>query len=288
MIRCVALGSELAGAFLSVERRARLGDCYGLAADLLGLEAAQMGEVVARISALTHDLGELFDTPLLSAEEALSLVEEAQELLSERNVESLCELDALRHSTSELEARTAALYDAGRRDSLTGVYNRGHFDRRFDDEFALATAQGRELALLFIDLDHFKRINDTHGHQAGDTVLKSTAALLGRTLRAEDLVARYGGEEFVVLLPGKGAREAVALGQRMLAVLRSQAHPFDGQSVVVTASIGLAVHGPTQSHADASALLAAADAAVYQAKRGGRDRLVAHGTASAVAMSRAG
>ena len=286
LVRCVALGTDLASACLDPARRAALAESYVRGADWLGLDAVQMSEIVTRISALSHDLGQSFDTKLMGADEALSLVEEAQELLAERSVESLAEIDALKARAHELVAQSAVLSDAGRRDSLTGIYNRGHFDASFSSEFAAAASAGHDLALLFIDLDHFKRINDTHGHQAGDAVLQSTASLLSRTVRAQDLVARYGGEEFVVLLPGQGMREAVALATRMLATLRTHTHPLDGQQVVVTASMGLAVHGKAAPFPEPAALLAAADAAAYQAKRAGRDRLCAHGAIQMAPLSR--
>lgn len=275
-VRCIALGSDLADALLGAEHVAALQLVYERAHTLTGLDAMQMSVVVERVLTLSQEIGDLFDTRLLSVEDIIELTEDAQSLLADRNLSTIQEMDVLRASADQLAARTEELAAAGTRDSLTGVYNRGYFDERFAAEFAAAVRDDKPLALLFIDLDHFKQINDRFGHQAGDEVLRSVCGHLRQAVRSSDLVARYGGEEFVLLLPGATAVAATGLGERLLATLRTSAHSFNDQKVVVTASIGLAVHAPQSAFASASALLGAADAAVYAAKHGGRDRLVAH------------
>ena len=285
LVRCVATGNALADALMHADRRASLAAACTVGEALLGLDAAQMAGIIERIATLTHDVGAMFDTALLSAEEALTLSEDAAELLANRNVEAMQEITTLKASATTLEAQAAALNDASRRDALTGVFNRGAFDERIAVEFGAATVAARELALLFIDLDHFKKVNDTHGHLAGDTVLKGAARLIQSVLRAEDHLARFGGEEFVVLLPGAGARAAAGLGQRLLMALRTGAHAFDGTQITVTASIGMAVYGPTYRFADVQEFIRAADEAVYAAKRSGRNRLCAHGVQPVVTLA---
>ena len=285
LVRCIAAGNALADALLASERRAALAAACQVGEALLGLEPAQMAAVIERIATLTHDVGAMFETALLSAEDALTLSEDAAELLANRNVEAMQEITTLKASATTLEAHAAALNDASRRDALTGVFNRGCFDERIAVEFGTATVAARELALLFIDLDHFKKINDTHGHLAGDAVLKGAARLIQSVLRAEDHLARFGGEEFVVLLPGAGARAAAGLGQRLLMALRTAQHAFDGVQITVTASIGMAVHGPASGFSGVADLIKAADEAVYAAKRSGRNRLVAHGMAPVATLA---
>lgn len=190
--------------------------------------------------------------------------------------------DALRRSIAELEDRvqdrTRALEDANAqlvalslRDPLTGVGNRRSFDEALVREWAGALRRRQPLALLLIDADHFKRLNDEHGHLVGDQVLQGLArAIAGVARRTTDQVARYGGEEFVVLLPDTPATEAMALAERVREAV-SGAELAPGIAGV-TASIGLAVAIPTPSDAPSS-LVAAADAALYRAKAGGRDRV---------------
>jgi two-component system cell cycle response regulator len=150
-------------------------------------------------------------------------------------------------------------------DGLTGVANRRAFDAALDRVVAIATRADTPLSVVIIDLDHFKSLNDSFGHLAGDDVLRSVGAALRSCVRQGDVVARYGGEEFALVLPGATATEAVGAARRVLSSFRG----VDGPRPV-TASLGIAcrpVHGLTGAE-----LLAAADAALYRAKEGGRDQ----------------
>jgi two-component system, cell cycle response regulator len=166
------------------------------------------------------------------------------------------------------------LYEAAVRDRLTGLYNRGYFDDRIAAECAFVKRHQSTMAVLLIDLDHFKQINDTHGHPAGDAVLRTTATKIRESLRAEDLAARYGGEEFVVLARGTDAGGALVLGQRLRTRIAQTAMAIPGGSVRVTASIGVAVMRRDLVYRNAAELVAAADEALYEAKRNGRDQVV--------------
>lgn len=161
-------------------------------------------------------------------------------------------------------------------DPLTGCLNRRGFDQAMAREVARARRAGSELALLAVDLDHFKMINDTYGHLAGDEVLRAAGALLSRTARGGDIVARTGGEEFAILLPDTGAAGAFQFATRLCDVVRN--HPFlaaapDGAPIRITTSIGV-VSGAAEPMAKFSAAFSArADIALYEAKRSGRDRV---------------
>ena len=162
---------------------------------------------------------------------------------------------------------------AGMTDGLTGVHNRRYFDHRSLIEFSQAVRHRYPLACLFLDIDHFKTINDRHGHPVGDEVLRQVGGLIQRSLRTGDLAARYGGEEFVVLLPRTDAAGAREVAERIR--LMVQEAPFvtpDGGTLSATLSVGLAMlpDGATSF----GELLAAADRAVYEAKRAGRNRTV--------------
>lgn len=175
------------------------------------------------------------------------------------------------------EAEEAALrrvYEAAMLDGLTGVYNRKHLEERIIAELSYAARHGTPLSIIIIDVDHFKKVNDTHGHLAGDAVLKSVATLLGRTVRPEDIVARYGGEEFVIVARGTPARAAVALAERLREAVSAEAIQFEGKEIKVTSSAGVASLACCGETRDRATLLGAADRRLYAAKQGGRNRVI--------------
>jgi len=153
-------------------------------------------------------------------------------------------------------------------DGLTGVANRRTFEEALVREAARASRTGAPLSLAMLDIDRFKRLNDIHGHLAGDSVLRSVADVLMRECRASDVVARYGGEEFAIILPDTGHGDAHAVADRFRAAIAELDEP-----VPVTASLGVASCRADEL-ADPLALLQAADDALYVAKRGGRNRTV--------------
>ncbi len=160
------------------------------------------------------------------------------------------------------------------RDGLTELYNRRHFDAEFPKELSRSQREGRPLSLLMIDLDHFKAVNDTFGHPAGDLVLKEVTRAIRRELREIDLLCRYGGEEFCAVLPGCASGEAVAVAERIRAAVESL--PWGGRSALpsaVTVSVGVATF--PRPHSNPQALLQAADEALYVAKKRGRNRVAA-------------
>jgi diguanylate cyclase (GGDEF)-like protein len=160
------------------------------------------------------------------------------------------------------------------RDGLTGLYNRRAFNELL--VAAIANEDRREtgrLGLVILDLDHFKKLNDTYGHPAGDAALRSSARLLAQHLRKGDQAARFGGEEFVVILPGLDQDRAVQAAERLRAAVQKHRLVFEGARIPLAASFGVAVW-PADGR-EAEVLLAAADRALYAAKEGGRNRVVA-------------
>jgi diguanylate cyclase (GGDEF)-like protein len=171
--------------------------------------------------------------------------------------------------TADLLAANEALQALSRQDPLTGIHNRRAADERLQTEFMRMKRGEFSYALLLIDVDHFKKINDTFGHQIGDDVLKFVAERLQNNMRATDFVARYGGEEFIVILPLADEEGAKVFAEKLCADLASCLVPVVGK---VTASFG----GVVAKLADTSAetALRAADGAMYQAKQNGRNRVV--------------
>ena len=175
-------------------------------------------------------------------------------------------------STDEFAVAHKRLLQDALTDTLTQLPNRRHGLDFLASEWAFAQSNGLPMACLLLDIDHFKRINDTYGHAAGDAVLRQLSDLLKRTSRGEDLVFRYGGEEFAAVLPNASARIAAQIAERIRALVEKYDFLWTRQSLPVTVSIGVAHLGTAVK--DSQALIQAADAALYQAKNSGRNRVV--------------
>ncbi|MBE3071044.1 MAG: diguanylate cyclase [Planctomycetes bacterium] len=184
---------------------------------------------------------------------------------------------ALRQMVDELELARAAAEEANRKleqlattDELTGLWNRRHFLTALDRECRRAARSGSPLALAMLDLDHFKAVNDTHGHAVGDRVLAEVAAVMQSEARTTDLVARYGGEEFMILMPDTPGASAAAAAERLRRAIEAHAIPVGDQTVRVTASLGATAVEPGETPA-ADRLVRQADEMLYAAKQAGRN-----------------
>jgi diguanylate cyclase (GGDEF)-like protein len=167
---------------------------------------------------------------------------------------------------SSQEEAAVELYEATVRDVTTGAYNRRHFDRRFAEEETFVTDHGGSLALLLLDVDDMKSINDTHGHRTGDLVLRLIAASVQRLLRPEDVLVRYGGDEFVVLCRSTTERNGIILAERIRKSVEQLRFTSAGADVRLTASVGVASETTARGP---GLLVAEADRAMYRAKREG-------------------
>jgi len=170
-------------------------------------------------------------------------------------------------STIQMKDR---IKDLAMRDGLTGLYNRRAFDDELRRAFGREDRQHGRLALVLLDIDHFKKLNDTFGHPAGDAVLRHTARVVEQHLRRGDQAARFGGEEFAIILPGTGEGGAVRLAERVREAVEKAQLVFEGARLSVTVSLGAAVW--PDDGKDQEALLTAADRALYAAKQAGRNR----------------
>jgi diguanylate cyclase (GGDEF)-like protein len=234
--------------------------------DLERSELARLDELGAALALLM---------PLSTAGRVVGLVE----LVSDRSDHRFHagEMAWLRTMTNQAAAAlenvrlVQQLRDAAETDSVTGVYSHRHLQDRLRQETTRASRAGTSLSVLMVDLDEFKGVNDEHGHQAGDRVLRAIAAALRGAVRGGDLVARYGGDEFVVLMPDTDATAAAVVAERAQGAVAALAHPMaDGSEVHVACSIGLATY-PTDGKSGRE-LLRRADAAMYAEKRSRRTR----------------
>ena len=174
--------------------------------------------------------------------------------------------------------RNALLYRAATqsalRDPLTGAGNRVAMEQTLQREIDMSRRHAQPLSVLMLDIDHFKRVNDDHGHGAGDDVLRAIAASIKAQLRNVDMVFRYGGEEFLILLSNTGREAAAMVGERLRRATQSEEYFADGQLIEITVSLGCSTLLPGES---ADSLLRRADSALYVAKREGRNRLAMAG-----------
>lgn len=198
------------------------------------------------------------------------------DLSSRIHLKSRDELEQLANTINWMAENLAqnqrALTELATVDGLTGVFNRREFNRRLSVEIERSRREGHPVSLLMVDIDHFKRLNDTYGHQSGDDALRHVSKLIKTEVRPGDLPARYGGEEFAVILPYADDKDAFAVAERLRSLIAVQDIEIqDGQRVTVTASLGCATF-PTDAETE-EALMTIADAALYHAKRGGRNQV---------------
>ena len=216
--------------------------------------ASQLGDIVKIRQAIGHEVGEL---------RRVVVAKQAEDIA--RNEALTKEVNSLREGIET--ARTAAATDP-----LTGAANRGAFDAEIARLIELAAAGGDGFSLLLIDIDHFKAINDTRGHQVGDRVLTGLVAFCREHLRRSDFVARWGGEEFALLLPSTTARVAMRKAQAMVKTLSKRKWIVDETDrLMFTMSVGVVAW---KAGDDAKSIVDRADRALYQAKRAGRNRAV--------------
>jgi diguanylate cyclase (GGDEF)-like protein len=167
------------------------------------------------------------------------------------------------------------LFERAVRDPLTGLYNRRYFLEHAQKLAVSTTWRDLGLAILLLDLDHFKQVNDQFGHSVGDAILKDASGILRQMTRADDLVARYGGEEFIVALPIRTIALASERAERYRSRIAQREYQWNGKTLRMTTSIGVAYAAP-QTMVAVDRLIAAADRALYQAKDGGRNRVVVY------------
>ncbi len=183
----------------------------------------------------------------------------------------------IKHLQEKLREAQRKLEEQSVTDALTGLKNRRFFDERLHEEFRRAQRYGDYLALIMIDLDHFKRVNDEHGHPAGDAVLREAGRLVRASLREPDICTRYGGEEFAIILPKTHMSGALTVAERIWRELGGREYAVTGAGgepvkVRITASIGIAFY-PSKDISSGELLLRFADQALYQAKRAGRNTI---------------
>lgn len=275
--RSVAISGLFADVLLIEDEGAGILKLSKCAEEAFGMDRLAVTNLLTTITEAIPDTEAIFEMDLVNSVSSEGILDQAREILMIRNLQSLHEVSALRETAESLENRAQELEAENRRDALTGVYNRSHLDMVLQKEFNSATNHGWPLSIAFVDMDHFKAVNDTYGHLAGDTVLKNAAALLKDKTRDSDIVARYGGEEFILVLPGSDSTGAQVVCERIVKAFRSVTHNTGQEQIRVTVSMGVATLYDNQTFESVKSFVDAADQALYRAKSAGRDRLVVYG-----------
>jgi len=228
------------------------------------MNEAACDEILKDIGSRTREVASLFDINIGTSTGYETILKKANEALVDLTLQAQMRATAL-------EEQSVKLKEEATTDGMTKLANRATLDKFLAEQMAIATAQRKPLTILLMDLDKFKSINDTHGHQAGDNVLKGVATLLRTAARKQDLPARYGGEEMVLVLPGTPRATGTAIAEAIRRAICSKPILSGKTKIPVTISIGVATAEPGGPLTTVAHLIKAADLAVYAAKRGGRN-----------------
>lgn len=279
LLKIVRLGNLVAGVLSLADPRRKLGAFIVSGRDWLQLDREAARSLIETSSRGAAELAKSLEIRTGDRPDTAAILAQAQEQMLAQQIEMQAE-------NRELERKSVT-------DALTGAHNRAFFDATMQERFDQARASGKPLTVIFSDADKFKLVNDNHGHQAGDAVLKELARRLRDVIGNGGYVCRYGGEEFAVILPGLGAPKAAKVGELLRSVIAGK--PFDLSphgvplALPITISLGVcSMEGPSAvKFPTPDALVCAADQCVYSAKRAGRNRVVVWepGAASAEAAN---
>jgi diguanylate cyclase (GGDEF)-like protein len=280
--RCVAVSGYVSAIWLHAADKHATQAAAQAAMTWLAIPADAFQEVLTRMADAARAYADAFEVTLPNAKEMKSVLAQAKDTLVQISLRATQVATRSEADVQRLAAEKRTLEAHYARDALTGVFARGHLEASLARAYDDAIQFDRPLSLLFCDIDHFKKVNDTHGHAVGDKVLAAVATAIGAATRQLDIVGRYGGEEFIVILPATTADGASVVAERVRERVEALALVADkGQPVPVTVSVGATTYGEAWRSRDLAELLAAADSALYTAKRSGRNRVVAHTQPSA-------
>lgn len=275
LVRLVAVSGEVADVWIAQDSALAMKSLREASSHLLQIDEQRLEAALERIAKRAEEVASFFDVDLGSPEELSAILEQAKETLLILAIAANRQASDAKEAMGSLEAKAKSLEEEAQRDGLTGLYNRVHLNRALAQSVAVAKREAKPLSLVLFDIDHFKGVNDTYGHQVGDKVLAGIAQSLSNRLRPNDIPARYGGEEFVIVLPDTASEGALVVAERLRQRVAETAYDIgNGATLRATVSAGFATLQPG-CVATPEMLLASADSALYAAKRAGRNRVQA-------------
>ncbi len=262
------------GVLCNVEKGAVLTQLHQDMLRVFGIPENEVNALLLGLESGINEAAELLSIQLPSGTSHEAILDQARMQMVQVSLGTAVDLAAAQRRNQELECEKTQLATRANTDKLTGLPNRAAFDTFLEQEIRARGAANvpRALGLLMVDIDHFKRFNDTYGHQVGDEVLRMVGGLLGRMTRKGDISARYGGEEFAVVIPQTNPFGLKTMADRLREAIEQEKLEVDGQQLSVTASFGGACIARFESPAEAGALIKLADHYLYKAKKNGRNR----------------
>ena len=276
LCRVVLLADALATVLWEIDKGAALRRAHELGIEQFGLAHEELDRFFVSFQEEVAEAASELDVNLGNGQDHFAILEQARQHLVQVSLEAAVNHRETEVRASELEVEKDRLLTSSKTDALTGLANRAFFDTTLADiiQARLKGASENSLGLLFMDVDHFKSFNDTHGHLMGDEVLKHVAACILNAVRATDFTARYGGEEFVAILPNTTLAQLESAAERIRGSVQDETVKFHEEAVSVTISVGGACVRKVSSTDDARQLTHLADQCLYQAKERGRNRCV--------------
>ncbi|MBA4031890.1 MAG: hypothetical protein C0478_13510 [Planctomyces sp.] len=282
LLTAMALSAASADYFCTSNKGLALHSLREISSTCLGMGEDDLVVFLKSVEERCHQAGELFNVNLSQLQNSADLMIQANEQLVQlalrehvASTQASIRQHVAEQEKRELESRNRELQQQAMHDPLTGAHNRKFFDEVLMREVHRCVRAAQPLAVVFIDVDHFKSINDTYGHQFGDQVLKRISQIFTETIRVADTLARFGGEEFVVLVSQPSEKGVERLAERIRENVAKENFRFGSTPVKVTVSVGSAIAIPRRGETGiGERLIAVADECLYEAKRGGRNRTV--------------
>jgi diguanylate cyclase (GGDEF)-like protein len=254
------------------------------AAKLLRLNSEEIENILEQVHIKVKEAGTYFNLKIKSTKSVQEILQEANIKLSlinldydQMNKQLILAKIHLENLTKELEDKNGILDNLANLDGLTGAFNHRYFQNALDQEISRCMRNDSTISILLLDIDHFKKFNDSYGHQVGDFVLTEFTLTLQNNVRKYDIVARYGGEEFIIILPETTADEAMNVAEKLRAAIESANFDDNRESYNVTASFGVSNATPsTEDDFTKDTFIKQADQALYQAKEKGRNKVVGY------------
>lgn len=274
------LASQISGLYHGRQRTEAAARVKYLLSSSCGLSATDSARLIDQVAAQTIEILSSFEIDPGDLKPYSELLQDANVELTQLNFAYGQLVVELRQAKEKAEGLAADLHQANlrlqelvSRDGLTGLYNHRYFQEVMDRELNRAERYGQSFSLILFDIDHFKKVNDSFGHQSGDQVLKLLSALASKVMRSSDVVARYGGEEFAVVLPETAESGVGVFAERLRRGVEQLQIVVDELTIPITISLGVTTYQCGVHRHDKSALIEAADQALYQSKRAGRNRV---------------